>query len=262
MSTRCRARRLVAVDRRLELGRGSRHRRRDGRREPAERFARGRAPLDRAGGRSALGAAACGRERGAFHARRSPMDRSAQRRPRPRNPLLGRRRGRTGDRSAGRDHGHRPQGAVGHLVHRIRRAGGLSHRRGSGIDRGGSPRPRRVLWRSEHVVHLFHGPTAASVRAVRGRDDRRRPRRHLRALPRRRCAAAHPPGTRRGGEYRAHSRPPLHGQRGSRAGAPGARLPAGSLPGPGALGHGRGRIPLALRHHRRPARDRGHGDPA
>ena len=47
---------------------------------------------------------------------------------------------------------------------------------------------------------------------------------------------AHAPGARRGRQHRPHPRPPRHGQRGRRAGAPGARLPAGPLPGPRPLG--------------------------
>ena len=73
---------------------------------------------------------------------------------------------------------------------------------------------------------------------------------------------AHAARPRRGGQHRPHPRPAGHGQRGRRPGAAGAGLPAGPLPGPRPLGAGGRRLPLALRHHRGPARHRRHDDAA
>ena len=61
-------------------------------------------------------------------------------------------------------------------------------------------------------------------------------------------------GTRRGRQHLPHSRSAGHDQRGCGSGPPRAGLPPGPLPGPRPVGTGGGRIPLALRHHRRPAR--------
>ena len=224
----------------------------------------GRAPLDRTRRRAALDAAPCRRLEKPPDAGRPPLDRSPQRGPGPRNPRFARRRGghrrpicsagsspRTPGSSRGSGRPHRAcwpptarKGALASTAH-------------------AAARPRSVLRRSEHALRLLDRATAAPIRPAR----RRRIVGDVRdaaydRCPRGTAGAAHAPGARRGGQHRTHPRPSRHGQRGRRAGAPGPGLPAGPLTGPRPLGRGGRRVPLALRHHRRPARDRRHRDAA
>ena len=194
---RRRTRRLVTVDDRLELGRGGRDGGRDGRCQPAERAARRRAPLDRAGRRAAVDPAAR-RRTGGLHAERAALDRPPQRCPGPRDPRFPRRRGRRrpicwpgswppmpgSSRASGPPHRAcspptAPEGALASTAH-------------------AATRPRRVLRRPQHPLRLLVGAAAAAVRPSRGGHHRRRARRRLRPRPATGAAARRPswPSTR------------------------------------------------------------------
>ena len=86
------------------------------------------------------------------------------------------RRGGHRDRSARRYRRHRLPGAVGHLVHRIGCPGRLSHRGCPGVDAHAAARPRRVLQRPEHSLHLLDGTPTAPIRTARRGGRRRRAR--------------------------------------------------------------------------------------
>ena len=260
---RCRARRLVAADDGLGMGRGRRHRRRDGRCQPVERVS-----------------AAASTTGPSAPARCSP--RSSMPPPRRTSPCgtssswIDRHDGAPAleilASGAGEDApatdllagivatDSREQSGIWSTA-----SGVLAAYRTEGAlasTRAAATRPRGVLRRPEHALRLLDRAAAAPIRPARRGDRRRRARRRLRPVPRRARRPAHPARARRGRQHRPHPRPPRHGQRGRRAGAPGAGLPAGPLPGPRPLGAGGRRVPLALRHDRRPARDRRHGDAA
>ena len=76
------------------------------------------------------------------------------------------------------------------------------------------------------------------------------------------AGAAHAPRTRRSRQHRPHPRPAGHGQRGRRPGTPRPGLPAGPLTGSRPVGLGGRRVPVAVRHHGRPARHCRHVDAA
>ena len=67
------------------------------------------------------------------------------------------------DQSARWDRGHRPQGAVRHLVHCVGCAGRVPHRGRPGVDPPAGARSRRVLRGSAHALRLLDGAAAAPI---------------------------------------------------------------------------------------------------
>ncbi len=263
MSARRRTRRMVTADHCEVLGCGRRDRGRHGGCHEAARPAERGAPLDRARRRPALDPDPRRRARRAPDAGRAPLDRPSRRQPRP-------------SRSSTRTRGTMrpppicspaswPPTPGSNRASGPPRPGVLAAYRTASAMASTTipPLDFDAFCSGPNTLYLCSaGPAPTPVRAARGRDHRRRARRRLRPSSRRPRRPAHPARPRRGRQHRPRPRPAGHGQRGGRPGTAGARLPAGSLAGPGTLGAGGRRLPLAVRHDRRAPRHRGHGDTA
>ncbi len=195
------------------------------------------------------------------------VGRPAKRRHRPRDPRS--QRGGPPRRPPGGDRRDRPPRAERDLVdglggpRRLPQRGRPGHARWPRTSTPGpsaTPRPRSISappggtrpW--PRPWWWGCSPTSAPPPTPVGRHGRGR--RDAAGPP---CAGGPRPG--RGGQHRPRPRPSGHGERGRWPGTSHPGVPPGPLPGPGSVGRGRRRVPVAVRHDRGAARDRGRPHP-